>query len=153
MQIENQVCKPDQAKRLKELGIVQDGYFICNCESGKMWYRHPNDKKPISKNQAVTFTSAELGLMLPEYLPFDNEYRLNQWRNPQFKNNEHRLSYDKEDYDGHACDRLPSGAEGRLSDGIIDYQEAWARAALVIWLIENKYESVQDINQRLCAVH
>ncbi len=70
MKLENQVCTLEQAKKLKELGIVQDSLFYhieCNPNVFEIEQIDENSYKNYDKGDPVfsAFTVAELGEMLP----------------------------------------------------------------------------------------
>lgn len=65
MKLENQVCTLEQAKRLKELGICQESYFLHGEEAGHIvesWSVEGYEDEFYS-----VFTVAELGVMLNTY--------------------------------------------------------------------------------------
>jgi hypothetical protein len=88
MILENQVCTIEQAKKLKELGVIQKSLF----------YWHPKFERPVfgetsvkkhGKQYTVTqvcndkevavsaFTASEIGDMLPDLIEYDNrQYEL-----------------------------------------------------------------------------
>jgi hypothetical protein len=66
MELEKQVCSLVLAKRLKELGVKQESYFV--------WFEFPmltptvmrrEELRPNSESITAAFTVAELGEMLP----------------------------------------------------------------------------------------
>lgn len=64
MELENQVCQLDLAKRLKELGVKQESYWKWD-EFGHLldiYYEEKNPGVPF----VSAFTVAELGEMLPK---------------------------------------------------------------------------------------
>lgn len=70
MTIDKQVCPLKQAKKLKELGIKQESYFLWVLRGGEweIWdqtqksdYETGREKEFIS-----AFTSSEIGMLLPE---------------------------------------------------------------------------------------
>jgi hypothetical protein len=85
MKLQSQVCTLEQAKRLKELGIIQQSYFahFCPCETGLKWlsnsesfvgvkaerktYYHTTKKDEeslIEQHIYSAFNVAELGVMI-----------------------------------------------------------------------------------------
>lgn len=83
MNLELQVCSLELAKRLKELGVKQESYFLWiiadhpNESSGTPFVEHRGalegsyDKTPVCDGWTLTswsaFTVAELGEMLPDW--------------------------------------------------------------------------------------
>ncbi|MDF2189306.1 hypothetical protein [Paraflavitalea sp. CAU 1676] len=70
MKIENQVCTLEQAKRLKELGVMQCGYFLWS-KTGELKPDDYNNWDPV--DPASSFTVAELGAMLPGKFQYKDE--------------------------------------------------------------------------------
>ena len=76
MKLENQVCSITQAKRLKELGIIQESFFsyfkctshagICNSDMSTrhVWILTGNPYYTEDIELTAAFTVAELGAML-----------------------------------------------------------------------------------------
>lgn len=60
MKIENQVCSLEQAKYLKELGVITQSYFAYQGSTD-----HDPDLKSDDGKDYPAFTVAELGVMLP----------------------------------------------------------------------------------------
>ena len=139
MNLEQQVCSLDLAKRLKELGVKQESYFqwkeiIDNHEHAEPWvfhaeievkdtkghYKDKNDK--WEERVYSAFTVAELGEMLPCKV---DEY---QWRgNKTAKDNAFEVKYRRRKANRTEMLRI------ERSD-----TEADARAKMLIYLIENK---------------
>lgn len=139
MKVSDQVCSLEQAKRLKELGVRQEGLFCFigdenpdprynepmrlfyeseAIECGKSWY----------DNRIAAFTVAELGIMLPDYYfaykrPFG--YAL----------------YKNED-GGFAV------ADGTVNGATLDTM-AECIANGIIYMIENNLITVDEINARI----
>lgn len=131
MEIEKQVCTLEQAERLKDLGVKQNGYFWWS------WYgqsRFPNWEVTREKTNEATccaFTVAELGEMLPE-----------------------GFYSDKEDF---KWEMMQKDDDGKLEEilelGVIDATElfnteAQARANLLIHLLESKTITATEVNER-----
>lgn len=67
MKIEDQVCSLELAKRLKELGVKQEGLFKWASNDNKVTFHiWPNPQ--LYAGDFIAFTVAELGEMLPSYL-------------------------------------------------------------------------------------
>jgi len=121
MNLEQQVCSLDLAKRLKELGVKQESawYWKHNTESphGSIdeWVLVHYDNEPYqvgSEYHVAALTVAELGEMFGESeLPF---YDDGEWKSAGY-------------YD------LPSGRQRLTAD-----TEADARAKMLIYLLEQK---------------
>ena len=134
MNIKDQICTLDQAKRLRELGITHEGYFLLN-EKGEpfeSWIVEGNEDRFYS-----AFTVAELGAMLPNNIVVES-YRMHFHCIKQGQNESvpiYSVTYGKyEDND------VP------VLDG---HNEAELRAMLLIYLIENKLITHAEVNQRL----
>jgi hypothetical protein len=127
MKLEQQVCSLELAKKLKELGIKQNGYFI--------WEWSPKDKNPQLKRNmdclkqwnnkfnCSAFTVAELGEILPLKI---------------FRNNNFYLLVIKRFKRGGKID-FSCGYEAGFIDGFrkFDITEANCRAKMLINLLEN----------------
>lgn len=88
MKIENQVCTLEQAKRLKEIGVLQESEFYFRM--GKIWHFRevtdwPNQEQLSDllqsgqENERIfsAYTVAELGEMLPDLIEQeDKQYEL-----------------------------------------------------------------------------
>ena len=136
MKLQDQVCTLEQAKKLKELGVIQDSifcfigdgnpdpkyftsfeiYYSANAmlEVGASWHEH----------RIAAFTVAELGIMLPsETLTIrrgSESFPNWEWEN-----------------------------EGRQTGWGCFNTEAAARADHLIMLLENKLITVEEVNKRL----
>jgi hypothetical protein len=124
MKLEQQVCSLELAKRLKELGVKQDGvfYWIRNAQYGDMiCYGYP--PKEDGEENGITcvasaLTVAELGDMLPDITK--------SWRYDYMKDDETRVWE-------WACEKDYSH-DNPTVEGTT---EADARAKMLIYLIEN----------------
>ena len=67
MKLQDQVCTLEQSKRLKELGIDQQGLYEWRKmdEYEKYFIDHPSSPNEMSSHIATAFTVAELGVMIP----------------------------------------------------------------------------------------
>lgn len=133
MKLEDQVCSLELAKRLRELGVKQESYF-----EWSYWTDHAaaeNNTGCHEKHWEVTdqnggniggrisaFTVAELGEMLPEYVP--SYKHKNKWR---CLNQGIPLIADSDDF-------------------FDDETEANVRAKMLIHMIENKLMTAAPIS-------
>lgn len=128
MKLEDQVCTPEQGRRLKELGIAQKSLFYW---TGHKWGTMPRGSCDFEYGQQVSqFTAAELGIMLPDHYGTiaDRETRTKE--------------------------RIYPGV--RLAGKVIymlraDHHkmEARSRADLLIRLLNEGGETVENVNKRL----
>ncbi len=180
MNIENQVCSLEQAKKIKELGVMADGLFFWNnpmedkkifdlisreyavkCYSDLMvdaqkkhdgiedgeWFTYDKEEMKDKANQIIkmiiadpqtdalltAFTVAELGVMLPyEYLNIGDNVGHKTHRGLWKHNNGWGIRFHRDDPDSEHFTN-----------------EAEARAAFVIYLLENKLTTPEEVNQRL----
>lgn len=103
MKIENQICTLEQAKKLKELGVQQDGLFtwcvVCPDPTGEKGYYHPfycDDNSPVAINSeaiASAFTVAELGSFM---LGYEMPFYWKMWEEYCFKENGQPRGYGNE---------------------------------------------------------
>lgn len=164
MKLENQVCTIEQARKMKELGIVQESLFYhwnekTPANSNLQYYGYAQDQIPwitiLGKRSNVSgyerwtneevsaFTVAELGVMLPEeqaYKFFSTYY------------NDHSGNWEVEYRGFKTDDELEDWNSIEPPPKIYETEgdtEAQARAEMIIWLLENKIVSPGEINQRL----
>lgn len=146
MKLESQVCTLEQAKKLKELGLFQFGNFHYVIRNDKAEFHFGYDVE-TKEDGYHAFSVAELGKILPEWLTMnEKEYRLNQWKNPPDSNsvvNPSTVTYYATCYQNiyNEMDRKPNE--------IFKTTEAETRAALLIYLLENKLVDVEACNKRL----
>ena len=148
MKLENQVCTIAQAKRLKELGIIQESIFFfwsdydgygANRICLEKWN---NGREP----ECSIFTSAELGAMLPKRLKAswkqpDTTGLGGEWQSSCNCSIEYRFDGKKNVY----IVSYPLVASYSHRD------EAKARAGLLICLLEQKLITSTDVNESLKA--
>lgn len=157
MKIEQQACTLEQAKRLKELGIIQDSvsWWKCNDEQEVVicgCHKEMNERHFYFNTWYSAFTVAELGVMMPEYIhPFENEeyYRLMTWKMCSDNRNQnekfgirYRSKFGIKDFPTFHSEH---GSSYQLQG----QTEAEARAAMLIYLLENNLITAEEVNQRL----
>lgn len=157
MKIENQVCSLEQAKRLKELGVVQHSAFyhykqIVNGVSEVRIYplfhedfgRHAKNESldralsGDSKNEIYSaFTIAELGIILPHNF-------ISHRHDPKVSDNYWvvKLDYNSE------CD-VCAQAHPTIHFNSESQTESCSRAAMLIYLLENGTVTADDVNATL----
>jgi hypothetical protein len=78
MKLESQVCSLELSKRLKQLGVKQESYFVWSCMAGASKWEVREDWANEDSRWISAFTVAELGEILiglgchnhmPQYLP------------------------------------------------------------------------------------
>lgn len=122
MELKNQVCGLESAKKLKELRVKQDSlWYYRNIIVLEHTIAHAHDDCRIEKNEYSAFTVAELGELLPSPLNTEKEtYYL--FYHQALTHNVYYKSIDGNE--------LPAQ--------IIEETEAEARARMLIYLLENK---------------
>jgi len=121
MEISKQCCSLEQAKRLKELGVKQDSIAVWfNSSVGLCLLYRTSDF--TFENEWAAFTVAELGEMLP-HSPLPNTGNSWNW-------------YHRYCWKGHSVGYTAYGQEPIQQDWFAT--EAQARAAMLIYLLENK---------------
>lgn len=138
MTLENQVCSLELSKKLKELGVKQDGIFqwrkySLNPEPFVIFFGEAQSGKELGilsgefEYWYSAFTVAELGEMLPDHLNFEGKvWLLKMIKNPI----EFGLYYDtlgRADYIG-----------TKNGGCILEDTEADARAKMLIYLLESR---------------
>jgi len=138
MKLEDQLCTLEQAKRLRELGITSEGYFLLNDkgEAFESWMLEGTEDRFYS-----TFTVAELGVMLPGII---NKCKLTQW--PISGATEETISYGMQ-YRFRGNDPVNYGVFP--SSTIFGDTEAIVRANLLIAILEEKVLTAEECNKRL----
>lgn len=134
MNLEKQVCSLELAKELKELGVKQESYAVWH--SKHIWLA-PEKSLGVgtwNKEDIVSaFTVAELGEMLPEKVEYKNELLdIRQVLNIEQSFYEVEVNGDVSDYFDREY-QLKIGAKT-----FTDFNEANARAKMLIYLIKNK---------------
>jgi hypothetical protein len=135
MNLKDQCCTLSQAKRLKELGVTAKSIFSWN------GYSYPDYAvgytEDLKDDEYNAYTVAELGVMLPDFLVFDNyrchfhSYKQEQHKSPALWTCTYGKSTDREvnDFDSHI--------------------EAQARASLLIHLLERELIPPSEVNNQL----
>jgi hypothetical protein len=141
MKVEDQVCDQRQTKRLLELGITASSAFawVDGCEEPKRadgydWEQFPGYK---DEYHAPAYTTAELGVMLPEKMPNGDVEE------------DYLMTYKMKDAYGEA------GTQFFILPMILELEqqkfrtEAQTRAAMLIYLLEKKMITAEEVNARL----
>lgn len=126
MNLENQVCLLQQAKRLKDLGVKQDSLFYHT--NSDNWGVMPKRSIDFTGNPFSAFTVAELGMMLPnafDTMAISVSQNVRGW-----------AAYDDNGNDV-------------FKDEVNFSTEAEARAAMLIYLLENNLVTAGEVNARL----
>jgi hypothetical protein len=126
MKLQSQVCTLEQAKKLNELGVKQDSLFFWIDRKDKSRVVFLGMIEDIEKLATYSaFTVAELGVMLPCYY----------------------VVYYTGAYGYCVCRKME---EGELQRPLLrGNTEAEARAAMLIYLLENDLTTAEEVNQRL----
>lgn len=130
MKLEYQVCSLDLAKRLKELGVKQESYFMWCVDDSEDFLCHELRQTPSVMSQRnrhnnyCAFTVAELGEMLPWYV---EDYFWLEITRGSSTQNIWNISY-----------RKVRGNKNHNIIGDIDADtEADARGKMLVYLLEN----------------
>ena len=130
MRLESQVCSLELAKKLKELGVKQGGYFDWNLANDEddeyRWFAMRNsefqEKWGIPQETISAFTVAELGEMLPRTVRLERHERPAEWA----------VLVTGGAIDWDVSYRVGGGAIYQ----VVDKDEANARARMLVYLIE-----------------
>lgn len=146
MEIEDQVCSLEHAKRLKGLGIQQDSYFIwANENLIPRCSIHGLDKNELFEPRlCAAFTVAELGRMLPFTIKM-NEYQKIKFNKPKTFYLNANLGYVENDYSPaiqynfYYYDDVDEydAVEMVVGPNFSNPNEANSRAEMLIYLLEN----------------
>lgn len=142
MKLQNQVCSVGQGKKLFFLGIELNSHFawVSDIEGAPFKLVKANFKKEHEGGGYSAFTVSELGVMLPD-CNYEGDFLLSSPNMGKDINGNDSIGFsiwncfDKEDF---------------KPEGFIVYPtEAQARAALLIYHLENKQVTPQEVNERL----
>jgi hypothetical protein len=140
MNLEQQVCSLDLAKRLKELGVKQESQFYWRCAATQhikrasyLWFANGAILKQEmldAAGEVSAFTVAELGEMLPMFVKEEKySLRYSFWTARVNDGNEWGCAYE--------------GEHSNLGGYVfIADTEADARAKMLVYLLENKLVTV-----------
>jgi hypothetical protein len=131
MNLENQVCNLELAKKLKDIGVKQESLFFWVITENANEIVVESNLKFDHSFQFSAFTVAEFGDMLPEtiYLMDKPKILIMKKRSKFF------IGYRNENYRIYYC-------EETFCCAVCDKNEANARAKILIYLIENKLMEV-----------
>lgn len=145
MQKENQVCTLPQAKKLKDLGVIQTTSLIIHCQSTSMglmtFFRV---QEAMQETDYAAFTVGELGVMCRDCISGHCANTRN--RGKYYATPDEYAGYDIDTLIGEVLpmpDPLPCYCEGKT--------QAIALADLLIWLLETKGITPEEVNDRLAA--
>lgn len=126
MKLQDQVCTLEQAKKLKEFGVAQKGYFQWQeTTNSEPYVNHTVFGESTNENEYAAFTVAELGVMLPDV----------------------NILYDK-------LQPLLEAKYGDVNDDnmavfFADIFKAKEVADWLIYLLQNNHITAEQVNQRL----
>jgi hypothetical protein len=152
MQLEHQVCTLEQSKKLKELGLFQDSALFSWCGNES----HAANNKPwvwISQTIPVNNQMEEMRQDIPSAKPFAAAFtvgelgRMLTFPDKYYKTSPIKLSF-KTPADKWSLDL---NVETENEEEILFEHEAHARAALLIYFIENDIHTAEYFNTRLSA--
>jgi len=161
MKIEEQVCTLEQAKKLKELGVTYTDANYCYLENsgggiefgdvGFMFQHHCDDyqisvhpqgfDESFKEQSWPAFTVAELGVMLP--------HRYQSQRLDENTINLHKFTHWCIDTDFNSECEVCSECATNIVHEAKGNSEAEARAAMLIYLLENNLITPEEVNNRL----
>jgi len=149
MKLNEQVCTLEQAKRLKELGVIQSGNFTWVFDLlNYRWQLSNHTVEALELIKAANrrlddsgFYSAFTVAELSNALPLQVKGRLELYK---FRRNDGlwfvHYSYIVKD---------PEQCEYLMLPSITDYNEATACCAMLIYLLENNLVNAAEVNDRL----
>lgn len=131
MKLQDQVCSLEQAKKLQELGVVQDSQFYF--DDGELFWAPSVSAQPAyykEYNIYAAFTTAELGVMLPPYPTCNWETYYQQ---------------------GERSDCMMCYSQLMDKAFAVFKTEAFCRAQILIYMLEKRKILVEHVNQRLTS--
>jgi hypothetical protein len=159
MKIENQVCLLEQAKRLKELGVAQTGLFTYNQHSYKIAGAAEDGfwsvlMKRTSDSFYSAFTVAELGVMLPDYLPNTGNLEIGKAGTDHFNINRtvNKWWYNVSYWTWETKETRSGDIYLSRKDLHLQQKDTLAQAMgeMLIFLLENNLITAEEVNERLC---
>lgn len=141
MKLENQVCSLALARKLKKLGVKQEGlyyYSIIGCLHCKSPYTLPQLLTRENNKNCSAFTVAELGRMLPKYLMgmWIKDWYMDSYKTKHNKDKHTVLELTcHKDYIGYNAVNEWCPTKIQVFN---EKTEANARAKMLIYLLENK---------------
>lgn len=130
--IEKQVCTPEQSRKLRELGVRQDSFFAWT-DTGELMSAHKDPKvlqlMSMATDFSAAFNTAELGVLMPERPVDVDGVRVDLVKNSA----------------GDVC--FTVGSPGLIRT-VVSETEAQARAALLIYLLENKLLGIDLLTKK-----
>lgn len=130
MKLQDQVCTIKQGEKLKELGVAQESlFYFTHSEWGIM----PKNSIDFTGNPTSVFTVAELGVMFPHNFSITKRHR------------EFTCRY----WWGNFMDGILRTVKENSWHQTQNKNEAQAAAEMLIYLLENKLTTTQEVNQRL----
>ncbi len=140
------VCDLEYAKKIKELGVVQDSYFVWAVDlpskkgnpDWQYMVTHWGEFSGEDYGDFSAWTTTELGIMLPDKYINDED---NIFYSYQYAKTEH-------DFVGLYINFFTKDS-WKVIASTRDKKEANARSKMLIHLIENKHIKVEEINERL----
>lgn len=136
MKLQDQVVSLQQAKQLKQLGVVQNSVWYWSDKfddngQWRLWWNNFDDPTVVHPDLCSAFTVAELGVMLPDDMSI--------YSTQGFGTAGLRINTSGEYW---IC-------ECRHLSGTVASTEAQARAAMLIHLLETSIIEVEAANARL----
>jgi len=147
MKLENQVCMVGQGERLKELGVIQESLFYYTHSD---WGIMPKSSIDFSGNPTSLYSVAELGVMLPKHDDCVGVYYTIQDVGVLVEDKSQ--GYDVEGFS--IVDAYPETDKDKNETTLppckgVWHTEAQARAAMLIYLLENNIITSAEVNTRL----
>lgn len=159
MKIENQVCTLEQAKRLKELGIRQKSIFYYHDKIKRIderikpnWGNSEFAGVQICNQKSLTqsaYTVAELGVMLPDEIPHRHTEHSDYYYMQSFSDVLSEGDAGKSVCMWYEDNDLDAELEVLNNYYICGKTEAEARAAMLIYMLENNLTTAEEVNNRL----
>lgn len=140
MTLESQVCTFEQSIRLRELGVVQQGYWYWGDRHAPHLDLLPKDqwdKKDDIFNAFwyTAFTVSELGVMLPDRF--------------KFLFSDVKITYSKCGVDSFGVFLMQQPDDIHIINFKVSHHEAHVRAEMLIHLLEKDMIKVEQVNERL----
>lgn len=148
MKIQNQVCTLQQAQKLKAIGIDQDTAFCFVESKGQNTFclyttEEIHIERGYTQDRVAAFSVAELGAMISDMID-QNDITVHSYFNDHLG-----------EWDCEARRRIENEKTGEMTWPIVNEEEgdteAEARASMLLWLLENKECTIDQINERLKA--
>lgn len=141
-------CTLEQSKRLRELGVDAPSMFYWRLINEPIGYKDNHEywelcyDRPLKciKESCPAYSVGELGDMIPDtYVSYDSDWQYRPYKQDYHHTQQKEWKFDNPFTEYNKDTKVLGGAK----------TEAQARAAMLIWLIENNHITAEEVNNQL----